>query len=268
MSRRDMTNESGGETGRRAGNSAEYDRDYGPGMSGVPAGAPMMHVPPQAPSAGQDAEIYSMVRGGAPGASFDGKRTYYAPWPKILFRIVCLILIPAILIGVAATFIKNRYFATHGNFEITAYNIDNASSKYSLRSRDTKRFAITRVETTTLVNGKEVKAVWEGYYLEQLLSVTKFGKDSKNKYDYFMFVGEDKDGNALPVAGQSYGPRLEHYMVLVFKIEGGQRKDIYGNTIPNNTQPAGFLIMEPESHDVKDMYYNVTEIRLGLKAKN
>ncbi|MDR3264192.1 MAG: hypothetical protein LBT30_07790 [Clostridiales bacterium] len=225
-----------------------------------PSQTQMMHVPPQLPSNGQDAEIYSIVKGYSPDAVTEEKKTYYTPFPKVVFKVICIILIPVILIFAVAAYAKTRYFPTYGNFKIEVYNIDKPETKYYFRSRDTKRFPISATQTDIVTPSGVETTYWEGYYLNELKGATKFD----DGFNYVIVVGEDESGNPRTVEYDHY-TKLDWLMLVVFQISGEIRYNVYKGVL-KTTKPANFIIMNPDDVDKTNWVYNAKEIRFANKS--
>ncbi|MDR1940191.1 MAG: hypothetical protein LBQ40_05290 [Clostridiales bacterium] len=217
----------------------------------------MMHIPPQLSDAGQDAEIYNMVKGASQPNIANDKKTYYTPFSRLLLKIVCLLLIPIVLIYAITAYADKKYYPTHGDFSISVYHLDKPDKIYYVKSRDTKRFQIEDITAKADENKS-----WRGYGLSELIdpSTSKFGEG----FDYFIVVGEDENGIAKEVE-YDY-PRTEHIMVAVFRVgKNGKLNDVYGNVIPENALSKSFIIFDPDNTNTERWVYNVKEIRFGLR---
>ncbi|MDR1905910.1 MAG: hypothetical protein LBQ27_03205 [Clostridiales bacterium] len=228
----------------------------------------MMHVPPQPAPMGQDDEVYNLVKG--EGGGFDGKKTYYEPFSRIMLKTVCIILIPLLLVLGIASYTKENYYPTCGSFNIEIYHANGTTDRgtYFISARDTKRFEIRR-ETiyTEDKNGNVTAETFEGYRLSDLISVSQFESKEK-KYDYFVFNGWYIDESGAHHEGDStaYAPRLDEYMIFVFKIDKGKKVEVDGKAIPEGKQPSSWMITEPKSMLRSDRIYGVQEIKFGVKA--
>ncbi|MDR3292643.1 MAG: hypothetical protein LBT20_00900 [Clostridiales bacterium] len=227
-------------------------------------GAPMMHVPEQPETYGQDAEIYNMIKG---KRSIDGKRTYYTPFSKVLLKILCFILIPVIAIYAAVSFTKSRYFPTNGEFSITITTDTKSDGPYKITQRYTKRFEIEEVEFVAIDDkGNKQTTRWEGYKIQTLAKAAGFSDDP---YNYFSFL--KADGTAVQVVEdtgitEELGPHFEHYYIFIYKIVNGQRRDVYGNELSPKKQPTSYIITDPRYNADAFMFFDITEIHFGSKS--
>ncbi|MDR2047051.1 MAG: hypothetical protein LBP79_04005 [Clostridiales bacterium] len=241
----------GGARSARGNESADFGRSAGVSQP------QMMHVPPQPPSDGQDADIYNMVKG---ETGFGEKKTYYAPVSRVILKIVCIILVPLAAIYAFASFAGSNYHPTFGDFEIEIYRAGAKADaqKYILNSRDTKRLEIREVTIKTGGNDKITETKWQGYYLKDLMAVLNF-EENEGAYDYFRFVAAD--GGELGAGG----PSIDGYMVLVFKIEKNQRKDVYGKTVSKNVQPTVYMITNPKFMTDNEWYFGSKEQPVSIE---
>jgi hypothetical protein len=248
----------GGDSGSVAFRSYNRKRERAAQIQG--AQPQMMHVPPQLPDGGQDSDIYNMVKGDG------GKKTYYSPMSRVVLKIICFILIPLIAIFAATELAKSRYYPTYGNFNIEIYRAQSETERgtYYIRSRDTKRFPIVRVDITTFnkATGKETVETYEGYYLSDLMSLSGF-EGKEESFDYFKIV--DADGKPHEANETSH---LDNYMVFVFKIVKDKRMDVNGAAIRANYQPTAYMLTDPQNRSPEKRYFGGKDspfsIRFGI----
>jgi hypothetical protein len=207
-----------------------------------------------------------------------GKKTYYSPISRVVLKIVCFILIPLIAVFAAAELAKSGYYPTYGNFDIEIYHTqsDTPRGTYYIKSRDTKRFSIVRVDIKTLnkATGKETVETYEGYYLSDLTGVLGF-EAKEGSFDYFKIV--DAQGNPHEEYETAH---LDNYMIFVFKIVQEKKNgvvqekkvDVNGKAIQANYQPTAYMLTDPKNMSESKRYFGGKDspfsIRFGIIEKD
>jgi hypothetical protein len=245
----------GGDSGSVAVRSYNRRRERAAQVQG--AQPQMMHVPAQLPNGGQDSDIYNMVKNDG------GKKTYYSPISRVVLKIVCFILIPLVVIFAAAELAKGGYYPTYGNFNIEIYNSQSETGRgtYYIRSRDTKRFEIARVDIKTIdkATQREIIETYEGYYLSDLVGVLGF-ESKEGRFDYFKVV--DAEGNPHEEYETSH---LDNYMIFVFKIVKEKRMDVNGAAIELNYQPTAYMLTDPTNMSASKRYFGSKDSPFSIK---